>query len=72
MTEISLAEAQLKLGEIIASLKPGEELTITVDESTAAKLIGQKRRRQFGLGKGKLTIVSDDDEHLKDFQEYMP
>ncbi|MFO0979204.1 MAG: hypothetical protein U0996_22530 [Planctomycetaceae bacterium] len=71
MTEISLAEAQSKLGELIASLKPGEELTITVDESTAAT-IGHKRRRQFGLGKDKLTIVSDDDEHLEDFQEYMP
>jgi hypothetical protein len=25
-----------------------------------------------GLGKGYITIVSDDDEHLKDFEEYMP
>lgn len=26
----------------------------------------------FGSGKGTLTIVSEDDEHLKDFKEYMP
>lgn len=26
---------------------------------------------KFGAGRGTLTIVSDDDEHLKDFQEYM-
>ena len=25
-----------------------------------------------GLGKGFITVVSDDDEHLKDFEEYMP
>lgn len=25
----------------------------------------------FGAGRGTLTIVSEDDEHLKDFQEYM-
>jgi hypothetical protein len=35
-------------------------------------LIGQKRQRQFGLGKGKLTILQEDDEHLQDFEEYMP
>jgi hypothetical protein len=28
--------------------------------------------RQFGLGKGKLTTVGEDDEHLDDFKEYMP
>jgi hypothetical protein len=25
----------------------------------------------FGAGRGSLTILSDDEEHLKDFQEYM-
>src|SRR3954454_3698888 len=25
-----------------------------------------------GLGKGVITVVSDDDEHLQDFAEYMP
>lgn len=25
----------------------------------------------FGAGRGTMTIVSEDDEHLKDFQEYM-
>jgi hypothetical protein len=29
-------------------------------------------RRQKGSAKGKLIINSEDDEHLKDFQEYMP
>ena len=25
----------------------------------------------FGAGRGTLTVLSEDDEHLKDFQEYM-
>jgi len=72
MSEISLQEAQFKLAELIAGLKPGEEVEITQDNRTVAKLVGQKRQRQFGLGKGKLTIVQEDDEHLEDFKEYMP
>ena len=72
MSEISLQEAQSKLAELIAGLKPGEEVDITQDNRTVAKLVGQKRQRQFGLGKGKLTIVQEDDEHLEDFKEYMP
>jgi hypothetical protein len=29
-------------------------------------------RWRGSLGKGKLTIVQEDDEHLADFKEYMP
>lgn len=72
MSEISLQEAQLKLAELVAGLKPGEEVDITENNQTGAKLISAKRQRQFGLGKGKLTVVREDDEHLKDFEEYMP
>ena len=72
MSEISLSEAQSKLAELIAGLKPGEEVDITQDNRTVAKLVGQKRHRQLGLGKGKLTIMQEDDDHLKDFEEYMP
>lgn len=72
MSEVSLQEAQAKLAELIAGLKPGEEVAITQDERTIAKLVGQKRQRQFGLGKGKLTIIQEDDGHLEDFKEYMP
>ncbi len=72
MIEISVQEAQCKLAELIAGLKPGEEVEITQDNRTVAKLIGQKRQRQFGLGKGKLTILQEDDEHLEDFKEYTP
>ncbi len=72
MNEISVQEAQAELEELIANLKPAEEVQITQDNQTVARLIGQKRQRQFGLGKGKLTILQEYDEHLEDFKEYMP
>jgi len=53
------------------SVRPGAELEITQDNRTVAKMVGQKQQRQLGLGKGKLIIVEEDDEHLKDFAEYM-
>lgn len=31
-----------------------------------------RQPRQPGTAKGRLTINVEDDEHLKDFQEYMP
>lgn len=72
MNAVTVEQAQAKLSEIIDNLKPGEEVEITKESRPVAKLVGQKRRRQFGLGKGKLTIVQEDDEHLEDFKEYMP
>jgi len=44
-------------------------------EQVVANLVGRAGPnwpRQFGLGKGKLTIISDDDDHLAEFDEYMP
>jgi hypothetical protein len=32
----------------------------------------QFTQRTLGLGKGHLTVVSDDDEHLAHFEQYMP
>lgn len=72
MNEISVEQAQAELLELISKLKPGEEVEITKNNQTVAKLVGQKRQRQFGLGRGKLTILKEDDEHLEGFEEYMP
>jgi hypothetical protein len=32
----------------------------------------EQPRPVFGRGRGKLIILAEDDEHLKDFEEYMP
>ncbi|HEY7423281.1 MAG TPA: hypothetical protein VH682_03475 [Gemmataceae bacterium] len=75
---ISVEEAQAKLKELIHQLAPGEEVILTEDQRPVAKLVNEQPkpkpelRPPPGLGKGCITILSDDDEHLKDFAEYMP
>ena len=76
MSFVTLAEAQTGLAELIHRLTPGEEVVITEDDKPVARLMieqpPQQLRPEPGLLKGWMTIVSDDDEHLKDFAEYMP
>ncbi len=74
MQTITLEEAQSHLAEIIDILPPGEEVVITRNDQPVARLVRMPNqgRPRPGRGKGMLTIVSDDDEHLKDFAEYMP
>jgi antitoxin (DNA-binding transcriptional repressor) of toxin-antitoxin stability system len=76
MSTVTIEEAQAKLPEIIDKLIPGEELIITRNNQPIAKLVGQpspaRKPRQPGSAKGKLIILSEDDEHLEDFKEYMP
>jgi antitoxin (DNA-binding transcriptional repressor) of toxin-antitoxin stability system len=73
---ISIEDAQAHLADIIAGLEPGKELIITKNERPVAKLIAQEMEvlqpRIPGSAVGKLIIHSDDDEHLRDFREYMP
>lgn len=75
---VTVEEAQAKLKELIHQMTPGEEVVITENQQPIAKLVSEplkpqpKLRPGPGLGKGMITIVSDDDEHLKDFAEYMP
>jgi antitoxin (DNA-binding transcriptional repressor) of toxin-antitoxin stability system len=76
MTQVTLEEAQSRLSELIAQLQPGEELQITKDDHPVARLVGESPRprepRRPGSAVGVLTIVADDEEHLKDFEDYMP
>ena len=75
MSTVTVEEAQAKLPELIDKLVPGEEVIITRNERPVAKLVGQQRPirkpRQPGSAKGKLVILAEDDEHLKDFKDYM-
>jgi prevent-host-death family protein len=75
MTMITIEEAQAKLAQLIDQLAPGEELVITRNARPIAQLVGlpvEKPRPVPGRGRGKLVIVSEDDDHLKDFEDYMP
>jgi len=75
MSSVTLEEAQAHLPELIDRLQPGESLVITRRETPIARLTAERllkrKPRQPGNCKGMLTIVADDDEHLKDFAEYM-
>lgn len=75
MMTIPIEEASSRLGELVDRLAPGEEIELTQGADTVARLVKngvRKQARQFGLGKGKLTIVADDDEHIEHFQDYVP
>jgi prevent-host-death family protein len=73
---VTLQEAQAKLPDLIHKLTPGEEVVITENNEPVAKLVGQQpsdqKPRVPGNCKGMITLAVEDDEHLKDFEEYMP
>lgn len=75
MTTVTLQEAQARLPELIEHLAAGDELVITRNQQPIARLraegAGKRKPRRAGNCKGMLTIVADDDEHLKDFAEHM-
>jgi antitoxin (DNA-binding transcriptional repressor) of toxin-antitoxin stability system len=75
MQTLAVEQVEGHLTEIIEKLSPGEEIVLTRNDKPVAKLIGtagENPRPLPGRGKGMLTIISDDEEHLKDFAEYMP
>jgi antitoxin (DNA-binding transcriptional repressor) of toxin-antitoxin stability system len=75
MTTITIEEAQSNLPQLIDQLAPGEESVITRNHQTVAKVVGlpvEKPHPVPGRCKGMLTIVAEDDEHLRDWEEYMP
>jgi antitoxin (DNA-binding transcriptional repressor) of toxin-antitoxin stability system len=74
MQRIPVEQAEGHLAEIIEKLKPGEEIVLTRDDRPVARLVRlpNQGRPGPGLGKGMLTIVSEDDDHLKDFADYLP
>ena len=75
MQTIPLEHAESHLAEIVAQLSPGEEVLLVWNNRPVARLVGEggeKPQPVPGRGKGMLTIISEDDEHLKDFAEYMP
>ncbi|WP_254511986.1 type II toxin-antitoxin system Phd/YefM family antitoxin [Anatilimnocola floriformis] len=74
MPTLSIAEVQARLPELIDQLQPGEELVITRNDQPVAKLAVQGARSVPvpGWGQGMVIIHTEDDEHLRDFAEYMP
>ncbi len=74
MTTLTIDEVQAQLPQLIDQLQPGEEVVITRGDQEVARIVGPSPSLTSGYGclKGMLTIISEDDEHLQDFAEYMP
>lgn len=73
---VTLEHAQSHLPELIDQLGVGEELTIVKDDKPIAGLIAKPQVKQpaksaFGCCKDMVISYVEDDEHLKDFEEYM-
>lgn len=71
---VSIEQAQLKLAELVNRTRGGEEIVITQNGRSVAKIVadpGQAITPKLGFAKGKLRIISEDEDHLKDFAEYM-
>jgi antitoxin (DNA-binding transcriptional repressor) of toxin-antitoxin stability system len=71
-----MEQAQATLPELVARVAGGEEIIILQNQQPVAKLVAQqqalRKPRRPGSAKGKLLILQEDDEHLRDFEEYMP
>ena len=73
-TSITIAEAQANLKEWLAKLAPGDQLLIVENDKPIAEVRlppPAPAHPQFGIGAGWIVEYIDDDEHLKDFAEYM-
>lgn len=74
MITASVEDVQARLPELLKQLAPGEAVVITHEGKTVARLLSEvpKGVPVIGRGKGMVASYTDDDEHLKDFAEYMP
>lgn len=71
---ISVEQAKSTFAELIQRTSRGETVIITQNQKPIAELrplVGNQPRPKFGACKGQLAIVADDEDHLKDFSEYM-
>jgi antitoxin (DNA-binding transcriptional repressor) of toxin-antitoxin stability system len=75
MPTVTLEDAQAHLRQIVAGLKPGEEIVLTDNGQPLARLIRTERTSwpcKAGSAKDKiLWIAPDFDAPLDEFKEYM-
>ncbi|MFO0967729.1 MAG: type II toxin-antitoxin system Phd/YefM family antitoxin [Gemmataceae bacterium] len=75
MQTATVAEVQARLPELLEHIGAGEEVLIVAQGKPVGRLVPPVRPKGIpipGRGKGKLVINAEDDEHLKDFADYMP
>lgn len=83
MPAIDIAELTPHAQELLNQIKPGDELIVTSQNQTVAKIIrvngsevesggGKRKRRRAGTSNSVVWISPDFNEPLEDFAEYMP
>ena len=75
MQTATIEEVQSHLPEFLERIEIGEEVLILRGGKPVGRLLPPPVLKGVpiaGRGKGKLVINEDDDQHLKDFTEYMP
>ncbi|MBP6820064.1 MAG: DUF2281 domain-containing protein [Acidobacteria bacterium] len=81
--QLEFSELTPQTQELLSNIQPGEELLITAENQTVAKIVrvnglgvqpnGEKpKRRRAGTAKGNFWMSPDFNEPLEDFKEYMP
>jgi prevent-host-death family protein len=73
MSQFNIHIAKAQLSELIQKAMLGEEVIIARDNQPLVKLTPlkiQKQSRKIGLAKGLITIASDFNEPLEDFEDY--
>lgn len=76
MSFVTLAEAQDRLPELIAHMRPGDVVVITQDQKPVARLLREaapeNRTPRLGTLRGTVKYIAPDfDAPLEDFREYM-
>jgi antitoxin (DNA-binding transcriptional repressor) of toxin-antitoxin stability system len=75
MVTITIQEAQAQLLDLIHRLQDGDEVVITENDQTVAKLARTEPKKQWpckaGSAKGKIWMAPDFDAPLEDFKDYM-
>jgi antitoxin (DNA-binding transcriptional repressor) of toxin-antitoxin stability system len=72
---IPIEQAATRLAELVVNLKPGDEIVLTEHDRPVARILPSQSKsvsRKAGNCKGMLIVHQDDDDHLKDFEGYMP
>ena len=75
MQTATVEEVQAHLPDLLKQLAAGAEVLILSEGKPVAKLVLPQLpngKPILGRGQGKLLKYVEDDEHLKDFADYMP
>jgi len=72
MSTLDVAEAQVRLSELIHDAIEGEEVVITHEDGTAVRLVPVETHGipRFGSARGLFTMADDFDAPLDDFAPY--